>query len=133
MGVKCPKGGHNNFLGENNINKTKYDWFPGESQNSRKLKKGREICNYFWKIEVKNLQKGHNLAKNGQILSILEFSQHMEYDFLKERNVTWQVLHGAPFRNGEPICILLNAGQSNEISGKPDHSTVTNTCAPRKE
>ena len=62
-------------------NKTQYYWFPGKSQNSKKLKK---ICNYFWKIEAKNSQKGWNLVKNGQILSIFEFPRHAEYDFSKK-------------------------------------------------
>ena len=44
-------------------NKTQYDWFPGKSQNSKKLKKGREICNHFWEIKAKNSLKGLNLVE----------------------------------------------------------------------
>ena len=65
-------------------NKTQYDWFPGKSQNSNKLKR-REIFNYFWKIEAKNSQKGRNLDKNGQILNIFEFPRHAEYDFFQRK------------------------------------------------
>ena len=35
------KEDHQNNL---NTNKTQYDWFPGNSQNSKNFKKGREIC-----------------------------------------------------------------------------------------
>ena len=35
------------------MNKTQYDWFPGKSQNSKKLKKRKEIGNPFWKIKAK--------------------------------------------------------------------------------
>ena len=66
------------------VNKTQYDLFPGKSQNSKKLKKGREICNHFGK-EAKNSQKGQNLVKNGQFLNILEFSRDAEYDLFKEK------------------------------------------------
>ena len=54
-------------------NKTQYDWFPRKSQNSRKLKKERKICNHLLNIQDKNSQKGENLVTNGQILDILEF------------------------------------------------------------
>ena len=47
-------------------NKTQYDWFPGKSQSSKKLKKGREISNHIWKIKAKNYQKGRNLVKNSK-------------------------------------------------------------------
>ena len=73
------------FCAEFNRNKTQYDWFPEKSQNSNKLKKGREICKHFLKIKAKNSQKGRNLVKNGQILNILEFSRHAEYYFFKEQ------------------------------------------------
>ena len=69
----------NNF----HTNKTQYDWFPGKSQNSKKLKRIRDN---FWKIEPKNSQKGRNFVRNGQILNIFEFPRHTEYDFLKEDN-----------------------------------------------
>ena len=57
--------------------------FSGESQNSKKLKKGREICYVFWKIKAKNSQKCLNLVKNGQSLNILDLFRHTEYDFFK--------------------------------------------------
>ena len=48
-------------------NKTLHDLFPGKSQNSKKLKKGRVIYNNFWKIKTKNSQKGQNLVKMDKV------------------------------------------------------------------
>ena len=53
-----PPGVTTAIWGQNNLNKALYDWFPRKSQNSKKLEKGRETYNYFWKIEAKNSQKG---------------------------------------------------------------------------
>ena len=57
---------------------------PPKESKFKEVKKGRKICNYFWKIEAKNSQKGRNLVENGQILNIFEFPRHAEYDFFKE-------------------------------------------------
>ena len=51
------------FLKEDNKNnfhnKTKYDWFPGKSQNSKKfsIPKIRKIYSGVWKMQAKNTQK----------------------------------------------------------------------------
>ena len=57
------------------------------------IPKIRKIHSGVWKLEVKTLKTvnfGQKMAKflvlNGQNFAISEFSQHIEYDFLKEEH-----------------------------------------------
>ena len=68
------------------VNKTQYDWFPGKSQNSKKLKKKRDL-----QLFLEDSQKGQNLVKNGQILSIVGFPRNAEHDFSKKATRTTSI------------------------------------------
>ena len=71
-------------------NKTQYDWFPGKTQRKKQLpyhKLGRFIAAFgsYGSRTLKTVNFGQKMALlNGPNFAISEFSQHIEYDFLKE-------------------------------------------------
>ena len=61
---KPPQGVHKIFWGQNNINKTQYDWFPGKSQNSKKFHtKNQEDSQLRLEVIGQKLSKQSMLAK----------------------------------------------------------------------